>query len=151
MAVSQKRRDTNEKKDTTMLLSELMHAESAEAFVQKNEEELSMKSVAEYLNEMLIKYDVEKCDVAKRGGFSGNYPYQVFNGQKSAGRDKLIQIAIGFPLTLAETQYLLRLGGHSELYVRNSRDAFLMFAIEKRYGIQQVNELLYKNKKELLE
>ncbi|MBP3616663.1 MAG: hypothetical protein J6J38_01355 [Lachnospiraceae bacterium] len=151
MAVSRKRQDTNEKKDTTMLLSELMHSESPEAFVQKNEEELGMKSVAEYLNEMLIQHDVEKCDVAKRGGFTGNYPYQVFNGLKSAGRDKLIQIAIGFPLTLAETQYLLRLGGYSELYVRNSRDAFLMFAIEKGYGIQQVNELLYKNKKELLE
>lgn len=151
MAVSRKRRDTNEKKDTTMLLSELMHSESAEAFVQENEEELGIKSVAEYLNEMLIKHDVEKCDVAKRGGFVGNYPYQVFNGLKNPGRDKLIQIAIGFPLTLAETQYLLRLGGYSELYVRNSRDAFLMFAIEKGYGIQQVNELLYKNKKELLE
>lgn len=151
MAVSRKRGDTNEKKDTTMLMSELMHSESAEAFVQENEGELGIKSVAEYLNEMLIKHDAEKCDVAKRGGFTGNYPYQVFNGLKNPGRDKLIQIAIGFPLTLAETQYLLRLGGYSELYVRNSRDAFLMFAIEKGYGIQQVNELLYKNKKELLE
>lgn len=141
----------NEKKDTTMLVSELKNAKSAEAFVQENKEELGMKSVPEYLNEMLIKYNTEKCDVAKRGGFTGNYPYQVFNGVKSAGRDKLIQIALGFPLTLEETQYLLRLGGHSELYVRNSRDAYLMFAIEKGYGIQKVNELLYDNKKELLE
>ena len=87
----------------------------------------------------------------KRADLAGNYLYQVFNGLKSPGRDKLIQIALGFPLTLEETQYLLRLGGHSELYVRNSRDAFLMFAIEKRYEIQRVNALLDANQKELLE
>lgn len=141
---------TKGKKDTSMLQSELKRAQSAEAFVKANQSEFQIKSVAEYLNELLIKYDLEKCDVAKRGGFVGNYPYQVFNGVKSAGRDKLIQIALGFPLTLEETQYLLRLGGHSELYVRNSRDAYLMFAIEKGYGIQRVNELLYENKKEIL-
>lgn len=141
----------NGRKDTMMLQSELKSAQSAEAFVQANQSELHMKSVAEYLNELLIKYDLEKCDVAKRSGFAGNYAYQIFNGVKSASRDKLIQIAFGFPLNLDETQYLLRLGGHSELYVRNSRDAFLMFAIEKRYDIQKVNELLYENKKEILE
>ena len=144
-------RNTNKRKDTAILQSELKCAKSAEEFVLENQSELQTKSVAEYLNEMLIRYDLEKCDVAKRGGFVGNYPYQVFNGVKSAGRDKLIQIALGFPLTLEETQYLLRLGGHSELYVRNSRDAYLMFALEKKYDISQVNELLYKNKKELLE
>lgn len=145
------RRDVTKKKDTKLLQSELKHSGSIEEFVQDNQEELKTKSVAEYLNELLIKYDLDKCDVAKRAGFVGNYLYQVFNGVKSAGRDKLIQIAFGFPLTLEETQYLLRLGGHSELYVRNSRDAFLMFSIEKGYDIQRVNELLHENNKELIE
>lgn len=48
--------------------------------------------------------------MAKRAGCVGNYLYQVFNGVKSAGRDKLIRIAFGFPLMLDETHYLLRLG-----------------------------------------
>lgn len=140
-----------DKKDTQMLQTELKNAQSAEAFVEANQAELQTKTVAEYLNEMLIKYDLEKCDVNRKADLAGNYFYQVCNGSKSPGRDKLIQIALGFPLTLRETQYLLRLGGHSELYVRNSRDAFLMFAIEKGYGIQRVNELLYENKKDMLE
>ena len=151
MAEIQENKNTAGRKDTRMLQSELKNAESPEAFVAANQEELQTKTVAEYLNEMLIKYNLEKCDVNKRADLAGNYLYQVCNGSKSPGRDKLIKIALGFPLTLAETQYLLRLGGHSELYVRNSRDAFLMFAIEKGYGIQRVNELLYENKKELLE
>lgn len=151
MSETPRNTSTTGRKDTQMLQSELKNAESPEAFVAANQAELQTKTVAEYLNEMLIKYNLEKCDVNKRADLAGNYFYQVCNGNKSPGRDKIIQIALGFPLTLAETQYLLRLGGHSELYVRNSRDAYLMFAIEKGYGIQRVNELLYENKKELLE
>lgn len=138
-------------KDTQTLQWELKHSESVEQFIRENQSELIMMSVADYLNELLIKYNVEKCDVGKRGGFTGNYLYQIFSGMKNASRDKLIQIALGFPLTLEETQHLLHLGGYSELYIRNRRDAFIMFAMEKKYTIRQLNELLYKNKKEMLE
>jgi len=139
-----------EKKNTAKLQSELRHAKSVEEFVLENQEELQVKGVSGYLNELLITYDLEKSDVARRGGFVGNYPYKIFNGEKNGSRDKLVQIAFGFPLTVEETQQLLRLGGHSQLYVRNSRDAFLMFALEKGYDMQQANNLLYENKKELL-
>ena len=144
-------RDNAGIKDTMILQSELKNAASPEQFIKENRESLGLESVAEYLNDMLIQYDTEKSDVTKNGGFVGNYLYQVFNGKKSPSRDKLIQIAIGFPLTLEETQRLLRLGGYSELYVKNSRDAFLMFAIEKRYGIQKINELLFENGHAILE
>ena len=137
-------------KNTARLQSELKHAKSVEEFVLENQEELRVQSVAEYLNNMLITYNLEKRDVAKRAGFVGNYPYKIFNGMKNASRDKLLQIAFGFPLNLEETQQLLRLGGHSQLYVRDQRDAFLMFALEKGYDIQRTNNLLYENKKEIL-
>lgn len=143
--------DKTRLKDTMLLQSELINAKSPEQFVRDNQESLGLESVAQYLNSMLIKYNLEKCDIAKRGGFTGNYTYQIFNGNKSASRDKLIQIAVGFPLSVEETQRLLRLGGYSELYVKNSRDAFLMFAIGKRYDIQKINELLYENNYALLE
>lgn len=138
-------------KDTSILQFELRHTDNVEQFIEENQSEFSLMSVSDYLNELLIKYNLEKCDVAKKGGFAGNYPYQIFNGKKNASRDKLFQLALGFPLTLEETQYLLRVGGYSELYVRNSRDAFLMFALEKKFDLQQLNELLYKNGKQLLE
>ena len=77
--------------------------------------------------------------------------YHIFDGTKNPSRDKLIQLALGFPLTLEETQKLLRLGGYAELYVRDSRDAFLMFALEKKYDLSEVNELLYKNQKKTIE
>ncbi|MBR2407922.1 MAG: XRE family transcriptional regulator [Lachnospiraceae bacterium] len=147
----QKKESLIRQKDTVTLQSELKHAESVERFVMENQSEFHEMDVADYLNQLLIKYNLEKCDVTRRGGFAGNYLYQIFNGKKNPSRDKLIQIALGFPLTLEETQELLKRGGYSELYVRDSRDAFLMFAIEKKYLLRDVNELLYKNNKKIIE
>ena len=86
-----------------------------------------------------------------KSGLTGTYAYQIFAGKKNAGRDKLIQLAFGFPLSLEETQHLLRFGGYSELYVKKKREAFVMYALEKKYDIYQVNELLYQNEEETFE
>lgn len=139
------------KKDTMTLQSELRHSEDVEQFVEENQSEFDLISMSEYLNELLKKYKLEKSDVVKRGGFTGTYLYHIFDGTKNPSRDKLIQLALGFPLTLEETQKLLCLGGYAELYVRDRRDAFLMFALEKKYEFAEVNELLYKNQKKTIE
>ena len=120
----------NGRKDTMTLQSELRHSEDVERFMEANQAEFDLISMSEYLNELLKKYKLEKSDVVKRGGFTGTYLYHIFDGTKKTSRDKLIQLALGFPLTLEETQKLLRLGGYAELYVRDSRDAFLMFGLE---------------------
>ena len=140
-----------EEKSTAFLQSELKQAKSLEQFIQENESDLKAKSIPEYLNDMLIKYDMEKSDVVRRSGLSGTYAYQIFDGKKSAGRDKLIQLAFGFPLNLEDTQKLLRFGGYNELYVKKKREAFVMYALEKGYDINQVNDLLFQNEEETFE
>ena len=140
-----------EEKSTANLQSELKQAESLEQFLKDNSADLKFNTVPEFLNKMLIKYDSEKKEVVRRSGLTGTYAYQIFDGKKNAGREKLIQLAFGFPLNLEETQRLLRLGGYSELYVKKKREAFLMYALEKKYDINQVNELLYQNGEETFE
>ena len=75
MSELQGSKTTTGRKDTQMLQSELKNAQSAEAFVAANQAELQTKTVVEYLNELLIKYDLEKCDVNKRADLAGNYFY----------------------------------------------------------------------------
>ena len=139
------------KKSTECLQSELKKSESVERFLQTNSAELKFQTVPEYLNEMLIKHNEEKKAVVQTSGLTGTYAYQIFDGKKNAGRDKLIQLSFGFPLSLDETQRLLRLGGYSELYVKKKREAFVMYALEKNYDIYQLNELLYQNEEETFE
>lgn len=134
----------NIEKSTELLQSELTRVEKLEDFFAENEKSLKEKSVPDYLNELLRVHEAEVSDVVRRAGLT-NYAYQIFDGRKKAGREKLLQLAFGFPLTLEETQRLLRCGGHSELYVKNRREAYLMYALGKGFDLQKVNELLYEN------
>ena len=131
-------------KSTELLQSELKKAKNPAEFFEENMQVLNGKTVQEFLLELLIKYDLERKEVAVKSGLTGTYPYQIFDGKKAAGRDKLIQLAFGFPLSLDETQHLLKYGGHNELYVKVKRDAYVMFALEKRYDIHKLNELLFE-------
>jgi len=138
-------------KDTIFLQDALRKSGSLEQFEEENDSELCAQSVADYLNELLIKYDGKKPEIGKRANLDEGYMYQIFNGRRNAKRDKLLQLAFGFPLTLEETQRLLRLGGYGELYVRRKRDTYLMFALEKGYDVMQTNNLLYEKGVEILE
>lgn len=139
------------KKDTYILQDELRKSKSLEQFEDENNAELQAQSVAEYLNELLRIHDGRKTEIAKRANMDEGYMYQIFNGRRNAKRDKLMQIAFGFSLTLEETQRLLHLGGYGKLYVRRKRDAYLMFALEKGYDVAQTNMLLYEKGVEILE
>lgn len=138
-------------KDTNYLQEELRKSESLEKFEKENKAELYAKSVAEYLSELLEKYDKKKPEIGKRANLDEGYMYQIFNGRRNAKRDKLLRLAFAFPLTLEETQRLLRIGGCGELYVRRKRDAYLMFALEKGYDVIQANELLYDKGVDIIE
>ena len=137
--------------NTKNLELELRHAESLEDFFNENEQALKAKNVSEYLDDLLIKYKAGKGDVVRKSGIAGTYGYQIFDGTRSAGREKLLQLAFGFPLKVEETQRLLRCGGYAELYVKKRREAFLIYALEKGYDINHVNEMLYENGEKTLE
>ncbi|MBO5351761.1 MAG: hypothetical protein J6A77_00525 [Lachnospiraceae bacterium] len=139
-------------KDTVYLESELLKSDSVEAFLKENEAELQTKNVQEYLMELLIQYNVDKKDVIRRSCLAPSYAHNIFNGDRpNVKRDKLIMIAFGFPLTLEETNRLLLYGGHSRLYVKNRRDTFIMFALEKKYDLMKTNEYLYAKNVDILE
>lgn len=84
------RKVTMTKKDTNVLQEELRKAESLDKFEEENNSELYDQSVAEYLNELLIKYDAKRSEMAKRANFDEGYMYQIFNGRRNAKRDKYI-------------------------------------------------------------
>jgi hypothetical protein len=138
-------------KDTFLLQEELRKTSNLEQFEEENSSEFYVQSVAEYLSELLSKYEIKKIEVYKRANLDEGYMYQIFNGRRNAKRDKLLQIAFGFPLTLEETQHLLRLGGCAELYIRRKRDAYVMFALERGYDVIQTNALLYEKGVEIIE
>ena len=140
-------------KSTEMLINELKTTDKIESFVTENADEIYELSLSEYLRELLNKYGYDKSEVFKRSGMSDtNYGYELFrNDDKKASRDKLIRLCIGFPLSVEETQKVLKYGKVRPLYPRDERDAYILFGLNKKYTLDEINDLLYEHNLELFE
>lgn len=131
-------------KSTEELLNELQKAEDFFEFVRENETEMESVTLTELLEQFLDKYQKPKKDVIKDAGLDTTYGYQIFDGRKKPRRDKLLQLAFGFPLTIEDANRLFRAGGLSSLYVRCKRDTICMYCLQQKMTIDECNELLYK-------
>lgn len=140
-------------KSTEILMNELKTTDKIESFVSENADEIQELSLSEYLRELLVKYGFDKSEVFKRAGMSDtNYGYELFrNDNKKASRDRLIRLCIGFPLSIEETQKVLRYGKVRPLYPRDERDAYILFGLNKKYTLDEINDLLYEHNLELFE
>lgn len=140
-------------KSTEMLINELKTTDKIESFVTENADEIYELSLSEYLRELLNKYGYDKSEVFKRSGMSDtNYGYELFrNDDKKASRDRLIRLCIGFPLSVDEAQKVLRYGKVRPLYPRDERDAYILFGLNKKYSLDEINDLLYEHNLALFE
>ena len=107
-------------------------------------------SFVDYINEILLEKDLEKSDIIRDAQIPRTYAYQIFQGSKQAGRDKILQLAIAMKLNLEETNRLLTVAHHNHLYAKQQREAILIFGISKQYSLIQINELLDEFHHELL-
>ena len=140
------------RKSTEELTNEIKSGTRIDSFLRVNRESFEDLSLAGYLQERLEAYGCSRREVLERADMtSTNYGYEMFHSDKKvAGRDKIIQICMGFPLNLEETQKALRCGNAGPLYPRRHRDAIIMMAIHRGYTVGQLNDLLYENQEKTL-
>lgn len=138
-------------KNTTRLLNELKNAKTFVGFTDKNPDVFCDESISDCLQRLCFERNAELAQVIRRSGIDRTYGYQLFNGRRSPSRDKLIQLAFGFPLTLSELQMLLRMAGKSQLYPRIRRDAAIIYGLNNNYTVTQMQELLEEQKLPLLD
>ncbi len=81
------------------------------------------------LKELCIEKNVSCAQVIRSCGIDRTYGYQLFSGVRQPSRDKVLQLAFGFPLSVEETQELLRIAGKSPLYPKIKRDAAILFCL----------------------
>ncbi|MBR2408225.1 MAG: hypothetical protein IKB07_04640 [Lachnospiraceae bacterium] len=137
-------------KSTEELLNELQKTEDVFAFAKENEMELESFSLTELLEQFLQKYKKQKKEIIRDAGLDMTYGYQIFDGRKNPRRDKLLQLAFGFPLTVEETNKLFRSAGVSDLYVRCKRDTICMYCLQQKMTVDECNALLYQAGEETL-
>lgn len=107
-------------------------------------------SFVDYINQLMIDKNLEKSDIIKDSLIPRTYAYQIFQGSKQAGRDKVLQLAFAMKLDLEETNRLLTIAHHNHLYAKQQRDAIIIFALSNKYTLMATNELLDEFHHELL-
>lgn len=131
-------------KDTLQLENELAAAENLEQFFEDNAENFSNFTLAEYLEYLLKEKNLSKAEVAKKSLLNPVYVYHIFAGRKNPSRLKILAIAVAMNLTVKETQRLLYFAGVEKLYIKNSWDSVILFALENNFDIERTNNLLDK-------
>ena len=85
-------------KTTEELKHEIKAATDIEDYLKSNRENLLHGSLPEHLNLLLSQKGLNKADVVRGSLLSRAYVYQIFSGEKTPSRDKLIAIAFGLGL-----------------------------------------------------
>lgn len=137
-------------KNTEELFNELKHTKGLSDFLEENTEEFEELPLPELLAQLLNKYQKSKMDVIKASRLDFTYGYQIFDGKKKPRREKLLQLAFGFPLSVDDTNRMLRAGGVSGLYVRSKRDVICMYCLQQQMTLEQCNSNLYQMGEETL-
>lgn len=131
-----------ELKTTDELNHEIKSVTDIEDFLTRNKRHLLTCSLPQHLNMLLSQKGISRAEVVRGSLLDRAYVYQIFSGTKTPSRDKLIAIAFGLRLSDDETQKMLKLSGNRELYTRDERDALILFALQRKKTIFEINELL---------
>ena len=103
-----------------------------------------------FLYELMEKYRLTSKDMIEASGIERSYFYHILSGQKTPSRNIVLRIALCLGATLTETNQLLRLSHQGALYAKIRRDAAIIFAIEKKYTMQQTNDFLIREHEQAL-
>ena len=137
-------------KDTSKIVEELGLFPDFQTFYEENKDYMVSGNLAALLTQLLEEKGLKKSQVIKSAELSEVYGYQIFSGVRVPERKKLLCLAVGMQLNIAETQQLLKCAGYSQLYVKLPFDSIVLYGLCKALTVVQINELLYEYELETL-
>ena len=141
-----------EKISTAKVKEDFEKAENLDDFLERDKNKMLDIPLSEYLNRMLYEKDLSVADVVNGSGLTKSYVYQIFsNERKYPSREKLLAIGFGLKLKEVEMQRMLRIGGCSELYIKNSRDAAILYCVREGLNLDETNDVLYKHDMDIID
>lgn len=132
------------KKDTGDLRDELLSQPHLDEYLKENGDQFVSWGLTEQLLRLFDEKGVTKAAVARDGGMSEVYLYQVLSGRRNPSQDRLLCICFGLGTSVEETQRLLSQGGFAPLYPRLKRDAIILHGIAHATPLAEVNDKLFE-------
>jgi len=137
----------NEKQDwgtTTEMLMQIFNAKNIKDFIASNWEKLRLPKLDRYLFELCKIKSIKPKEVIKKADMNRQYGMEIFKGKKTKpSRNHIISLAFGFGLDYEESQKLLKVARHPQLYSMDKRDAVIIFCIKNKKSFQQTEEILF--------
>lgn len=134
--------DKKDKVQTDILMNRLMETADLHAFMDDCKEVMSEKPFCAYLLDLCLGNNLVPEHIIKKAQIDRTYGHQLFNGTRRPSRDKAIQLAFGFGMTVHETQELLRIAGKNPLYPKIKRDAAILFCLSRKMDMIETQSLL---------
>lgn len=119
-------------------------------FTQEAQQEVIFSSFADFLSYYMEKSEISASALIRQANIQRNYGYQILNGLKNPGREKVISFCLALGLSLSQVQQALTITGESVLYPKRRRDSIIIFAVNHKLSVIETNELLYEMKEETL-
>lgn len=140
---------TKKNTSTTDELLKILHSARSVSDLAQYTNNLSViksshKTFAEYFCSYIQEHNLSESDIIHASQIHRTYAYQILNGSKNPGRDKVLALCLAAHMTNEETGRALALANLGKLYPRNKRDGIIIFALEQQLSIQQTNELLFE-------
>lgn len=107
-------------------------------------EHSGFSSFAEYLTTFIKQHQISESALIQASQIQRNYAYQILNGTKNPGREKVLALCLAAGMNYEETQRSLTLAGLGKLYPRRKEDSVIIFAIDHKLTVLETNELLYE-------
>lgn len=133
------------RKSTDNLLNELQQVDcNIEKYLSNNPDSFVYHSINEFWENAIKRSCMSKSNIINKADFSYCYFYDVINGRKIPGKDKIIRLILTMKLDVDDCQEALRLSGRSALYPRIKRDSIILYAINNSMTVYETSELLAK-------
>ena len=95
-----------------------------------------------YLEKLIEEHGMKKKEVVRKLNLEEAYARKLFGGQRIPTRKILLQCAFLLSLNLADTQRLLDIGQKPRLYPRIRYDAAIIYGLEEKMTLEEMNAFL---------
>lgn len=131
-------------KNTSDLQQELLSKPNLDRILSENAASFQQESATTLLNRLYERTGLSKITLAKRSGMSEIYLHQIFGGQRTPSRDRLLSLCCAMDATLEETQEVLKRSSLARLYPKNRRDAIILHGIAHSTPLMEINDILFQ-------
>lgn len=133
----------NETVELMSILKNIDDESYLDEFVKITSTNFSDLSLPNFFQDICKEKGISKSDLIKNAEIDRTYGYQILNGTKKPSRDKLLKLCISASLDIEESNKALKLGNVGQLYPKNPRDSIIIFGINKKLNLFQIDELLF--------